>query len=174
MLGNQVYRILTFINSLSKCFYLQINRSGVVCRLTCNQRFTFALRCTKAEIYGQRVPVRVSNVLGDWSFMVGSRISIRPNLQRFQAYRRSCVVRASCNCSLYPLLYSMCILKGNDAHLVHMVWVSSVVLIMLNVSMQKKPLQKNLMYICKRLLKTILINPLSTHLRHTYNKCKVI
>ncbi|KAG5527853.1 hypothetical protein RHGRI_028702 [Rhododendron griersonianum] len=86
--------------ALSPCFSpsqssLKINRSEVVCRPTCNQRFTFALRCTKAEIYGQRVPLRVSNVLGDWSFMVGSRISMRPNLQRFQPYRRSCVVRAS-------------------------------------------------------------------------------
>lgn len=51
-------------------------------------------------------------------------------------------MRASCNCSLYPLLYSMCILKGNDAHLVHMVWVSSVVVIMLNVNYVEKTTAK--------------------------------
>ncbi|KAG5527855.1 hypothetical protein RHGRI_028702 [Rhododendron griersonianum] len=86
--------------AFSPCFpppqlSLKINRSVVVSRLTCSQRFTFALKCTKAEIYGQRVPVRMSKLLGDWSFMVGSRISIRPNVRIFQPYRRSCVVRAS-------------------------------------------------------------------------------
>ncbi|XP_058187949.1 protein ABA DEFICIENT 4, chloroplastic-like [Rhododendron vialii] len=86
--------------AFSPCFpppqlSLEINRSVVVSRLTCSQRFTFALKCTKAEIYGQGVPVRMSKLLGDWSFMVGSTISIRPNVRIFQPYRRSCIVRAS-------------------------------------------------------------------------------
>ncbi|KAE9449458.1 hypothetical protein C3L33_18651, partial [Rhododendron williamsianum] len=34
----------------------------------------------------------MSKLLGDWSFMVGSRISIRPNVRIFQPYRRSCVL----------------------------------------------------------------------------------
>ncbi|KAL6961000.1 Short-chain dehydrogenase/reductase aba4 [Sarracenia purpurea var. burkii] len=76
-------------------FSLKINCSVLVTRPSFNRRSSFDLKCMDTENYGQRVQVMGSKLSSDWSFIKGSRIFKRPNLQRFYPYRKSSRVYAS-------------------------------------------------------------------------------
>ncbi|KAF5961472.1 hypothetical protein HYC85_002681 [Camellia sinensis] len=56
------------------------------------------------KLYGQHIAAMGSKLSSDWSFMGGSRIIIRPNLQRFNLYRKPSGVFASCNCFMSLIL----------------------------------------------------------------------
>ncbi|XAR51538.1 Neoxanthin synthase [Bertholletia excelsa] len=86
--------------ALSSCFChprtpTKITGSMLVTRPLFNRGPNFALKSMTSEIYGQQVPVMGSKQISDWSFVAGSRITIRPNLQRFQLNRKSSGVFAS-------------------------------------------------------------------------------
>ncbi|CAL5324830.1 unnamed protein product [Camellia sinensis] len=86
--------------TFSSCLFhsqisLKIDRSELISRPSFNQRSTFSLQCMNTKLYGQHIAAMGSKLSSDWSFMGGSRIIIRPNLQRFNLYRKPSGVFAS-------------------------------------------------------------------------------
>ncbi|XP_057492407.1 uncharacterized protein LOC130777994 [Actinidia eriantha] len=80
--------------AFSACFCpsqisFKINCSTLVTRPPLNQRSVFALKRVNTELYGQRDVVIRSKLIGDWSFVGGSRIVIRPNPRRTHLNRKS-------------------------------------------------------------------------------------
>ncbi|OAY57075.1 protein ABA DEFICIENT 4, chloroplastic [Manihot esculenta] len=58
-------------------------------------KFSFSFKSNTTELFGQRVARVEANLLSDWSFLGGSRITIQPKLARFTVCQKCSRVHAS-------------------------------------------------------------------------------
>ncbi|XP_057436552.1 protein ABA DEFICIENT 4, chloroplastic-like [Lotus japonicus] len=79
--------------SLSPLAFKDINLRGTIGK---GLNFPFPIRSNGAEICNQRIARSRVNLSGDWSFIGGSRIVMKPNASRWVHYPRSSPIHASC------------------------------------------------------------------------------
>ncbi|PON87859.1 Abscisic acid (ABA)-deficient 4 [Trema orientale] len=60
-----------------------------------DRRFTFSLRSNCPALFSQQVVTQRAHLLGDWSFKGGSRVIVRPKLERFVLYQKGSGITAS-------------------------------------------------------------------------------
>ena len=66
-----------------------------------DQRFTLSLQSNSTQLFGQQVVTEGAHLRGDWSFKGGSRVIVRPKLERFVLYQKGSGINASCDPSIH-------------------------------------------------------------------------
>lgn len=84
---------ISLIIIIGSSFLLQVNYKVLVIRsqpkIRRNQRSSYTLKCISTELYGQARAKRGDNLSSEWSFMGGSRVIIRPKVNRLIGSRKT-------------------------------------------------------------------------------------